>query len=67
MQKEARARIKINKLLEETGWRFLDTAEGKAKIIVEGNVKLEDLGEDFEKVKKGFVDYVLLERIVSKN
>lgn len=27
--KEARARIKINKLLEEAGWRFFDTEEGK--------------------------------------
>jgi type I restriction enzyme R subunit len=24
MQKEAKARIKINKLLEEAGWRFFD-------------------------------------------
>jgi type I restriction enzyme R subunit len=29
---EAQARIKINKLLETSGWRFEDTIEGKANI-----------------------------------
>jgi type I restriction enzyme R subunit len=61
MQKEARARLKINKLLEEAGWRFFATTEGRATVIVEGNVKLNDLGDDFEKVKNGFVDYLLLD------
>lgn len=28
--KEAKARIKINKLLEDAGWRFFDDANGKA-------------------------------------
>ena len=59
MQKEAKARIKINKLLEESGWRFFKTSEGPANIIVEPHVKLEDAGENFEKVKKGYVDYLL--------
>jgi len=31
-EKEAKARIKINKLLEEAGWRFFDTEEGKARL-----------------------------------
>lgn len=66
MNKEALARIKINKLLEEAGWRFFDTAEGKANIQLEVNVKLKQsdidaLGENFEKTKDGFVDYVLLD------
>jgi len=30
MIKEAKARIKINKLLEDAGWRFLDSAERTA-------------------------------------
>jgi type I restriction enzyme R subunit len=30
-EKEAKARIKINKLLEEAGWRFFDSPEGRAK------------------------------------
>lgn len=66
MGKEALARIKINQLLEEAGWRFFDTKEGKANIQLEPNVKLkqmdiEEMGKDFEKTKKGFVDYLLLD------
>lgn len=59
MQKEAKARIKINKLLEESGWKFFKTSDGPATIIVEPHVRLEDAGDNFEKVKKGFVDYLL--------
>ena len=33
--KEAKARIKINKLLEKAGWRFFDTEKGQANIQVE--------------------------------
>ena len=33
--KEAKARIKINKLLEEAGWRFFDDKDGKATIKLE--------------------------------
>jgi type I restriction enzyme R subunit len=61
MQKEAKARIKINKLLEEAGWRFLPSDEGRATVMVEGNVRFDDLGENFEKAKHGFVDYLLLD------
>lgn len=65
-QKEAKARIKINKLLEEAGWRFFDTPEGKANILLENNVKITEkafngIGEDFEKTKNGFVDFLLLD------
>lgn len=56
MQKEAKARLKINRLLEEKGWRLLDTPDGKANVEVETNVKLKDLGDNFEGVKEGFVD-----------
>lgn len=41
MRKEAKARLKINKLLEEVGWRLLDTPDNKANVIVEGNVHFE--------------------------
>ncbi|HON88951.1 MAG TPA: hypothetical protein P5519_08705 [Spirochaetia bacterium] len=34
-EKEAKARIKINKLLGESGWRFFDTEAGKANILSE--------------------------------
>ena len=30
MQKEAKARIKINALLQEAGWRFFDNDQGLA-------------------------------------
>ncbi|MDO8669836.1 MAG: DEAD/DEAH box helicase family protein, partial [Dehalococcoidia bacterium] len=63
--KEAKARIKINKLLEESGWRFLDSPEGKANILLENHAKLtthslDAFGEDFEKTGKGFIDFLLL-------
>jgi type I restriction enzyme R subunit len=66
MAKEARARIKINKLLEDSGWRFFDSPQGKANISLEVNAKLterslNDLGEDFEKTKNGFIDFLLLD------
>lgn len=64
--KEAKARIKINKLLEEAGWRFFDDANGPANIQLEANVKIskrqyDDFGENFEKVKNGFIDFLLLD------
>jgi type I restriction enzyme R subunit len=66
MAKEAKARIKINKLLEEAGWRFFDDGKSKANIILENNAKLtintlNDFGDDFEKTKNGFIDYLLLD------
>ena len=64
--KEAKARIKINKLLEAAGWRFFDTDEGPANIQVEANVKItqkqiDEFGENFEKARNGFVDFLLLD------
>ena len=64
--KEATARIKINRLLEESGWRFFDGEAGKANIQLEPNVKLrreqmDALGENFETAKDGFVDFLLLD------
>lgn len=63
--KEATARIKINQKLEAAGWRFFADASGTANIQLEPGVTvrkqdLDALGEDFEKVVKGFVDYLLL-------
>ena len=37
IKKEAKARIKINKLLEKAGWRFFDEKSGKANIRLEPN------------------------------
>lgn len=63
--KEAQSRIKINKLLEEAGWRLLDSPLGKANVIFESNTKItekliNELGENFEKTKEGFIDFLLL-------
>ncbi len=60
--KEASARIKINKLLEESGWRFLDGENGKANVQLEPGVILSDLGEDYENVAKGYIDFLLLDK-----
>lgn len=64
--KEAKSRIKINKLLEEAGWRLLDTAKEPANVILENYVKvthesLNEMGEDFEQTSKGFIDFLLLD------
>lgn len=40
MAKEAKARVKINKLLEESGWLLLDSPKSKANLILENHVKI---------------------------
>jgi type I restriction enzyme R subunit len=59
--KEAKARIKINKLLEEAGWSFFDSEQGRATIKLESSIKMEDMGEDFEHSKAGFIDFLLVD------
>ncbi len=59
--KEAQARIKINKFLEDAGWRFFDTEKGKATIKLESSITMDDLGEDFEHSKNGFIDFLLVD------
>jgi len=66
MQKEAKSRIKINNILQESGWRFFDDEKGSANIVLENNVKLtkkvvDELGNDFDKTKNGFIDFLLLD------
>jgi type I restriction enzyme R subunit len=65
-EKEATARIKINKLLEAAGWRFFADGTAPANIRLEPSVTikstdLDALGADFEKSTKGFVDFLLLD------
>jgi type I restriction enzyme R subunit len=64
MSSEAQARITINKLLEEAGWRLESDANGQhPNVICEHRVtkKLSgDVGRDFEHAPQGFVDYLLL-------
>jgi len=64
--KEAQARIKINRLLEEAGWRFFDDANGRANIQLEPNVKItqtdiDAFGKNFEATRDGYVDFLLLD------
>jgi type I restriction enzyme R subunit len=64
--KEAEARIKINRMLEEAGWRFLDDENGPANIQLEQHAtitkhQLDDMGEDFESTKHGYLDFMLLD------
>jgi len=60
--KEAKARIKIDKLLEESGWRFDDNEKGQASIQLESGVKYAELGDDFENEARGFIDFLLLDK-----
>ena len=67
MSSEAQARITINRMLEEAGWRFFpDSAGRRENIVCEHRVRRKvfapniDLGADFEHAPDGFVDYVLL-------
>ena len=67
MLKEAKGRIKINNLLQQSGWRFFDSSEGPTNISLENNVKitqktLDECGNDFDKTKNGFVDFLLLDK-----
>jgi len=63
---EAQARIKINRLLENAGWRFFDDENGRANIQLEQGVSItkqaiNSFGEDFEKTNKGYIDFLLLD------
>lgn len=66
LQNEAHARIKINQLLEEAGWRFFDNQIGKSNILLENHVKITEKlvdawGNDFEKTKSGSLDFLLVD------
>ena len=54
--KEAAARIKINMLLENAGWRFFADARGPADIQLEPSVAL---------TKQALKDYVSLNQFVA--
>lgn len=64
--KEATARIKVNKLLEQSGWRFFPEGTSPANIRLESSVTLKSsdldaLGANFEKTTKGYIDFLLLD------
>ena len=59
---EAKARVKIDRLLEKAGWRLLDSKKGKANVGLEGNIEIKkssEYGKDFEKTVNGKADYLL--------
>ena len=63
---EATARIKINKQLERAGWRFFPEGDKPANIRLELSVPikpshLDALGDDFERIQKGVIDFLLLD------
>ncbi len=63
---EAQARIKINNLLAEAGWRLLDSEAGTANVLLESKVKIttamiDQWGQNFEQSRKGFVDFLLVD------
>ncbi len=63
---EAKSRIRINKLLEEAGWRFFNIDSGPANIQLEQGVSItrpdiDAFGDDFEKTVKGYIDFLLLD------
>ena len=64
-KKEAAARLKINRLLEDAGWRLVDNKDSRANVDVEtrlgGDVDEHNLGQDFDNVHAGFIDYLLLD------
>ena len=53
MSKEAQARLRINKLLEESDWVLVDTETEKCNVKVE--TKIDHAGG------RGFIDYLLLD------
>ena len=59
MKKEAQARLKINKMLEDAGWRLFDDGDKKANVRTEYYSKRDKIGDDFEDTKKGFIDYFI--------
>jgi type I restriction enzyme R subunit len=66
LNKEAKARLRINDLLFRAGWRFFADDNGPANVALEAHIKLKEkdldkLGDDFEKTVHGFVDYLFLD------
>ena len=54
MSNEAEARIKINKLLEKSGWRFVSDDDGPKNVLVESSTTKSNS-------RPGSIDYLLLD------
>ena len=55
---EAKARIKINKLLEDSNWRLIDDEIGRANVDLEYSTKIK---RDKDYFKTAMLDYLLLD------
>lgn len=40
---EAAARLRINRLLEVSGWRYFDDKDGPANVVLEPNTKITEM------------------------
>lgn len=56
-EKEAEARIKINKLLEKAGWRLCDDENGRKNVDLEHSTRVQKS----DKETGGAIDYLLLD------
>lgn len=64
MVKEAKARIKINKLLESAGWRFFDNEEGKANILLESNTTFQLINDENPPIIKKSLPSLILQQLI---
>jgi len=67
VNKEAIARVKTNKFLEYSGWRFFNNKKYPANIRFESNVmfarkSINAFGHDFEKTEHAVIDFLLLRK-----
>jgi type I restriction enzyme R subunit len=65
-EKEAKARVIINKLLEGAGWKFFGDKTGPANILLENYVtitqsEIDAWGNDYEKTSGGSLDFLLVD------
>ena len=66
MAKEAKARIKINKLLESACWRFFDNEEGKANILLEFNTTFQLINDENPQIINKSLPSLILQQIISE-
>jgi type I restriction enzyme, R subunit len=59
--KEAKARIKINNLLIQSGWVLDETSTTRANVHFESGVDIKSVGDNYENSSKGYIDYLLLD------
>ncbi|WP_413854636.1 type I restriction enzyme HsdR N-terminal domain-containing protein, partial [Candidatus Ruminimicrobium bovinum] len=55
---EAKVRLKINKLLEQSGWKLLDDEKGRANVDVEYSTKIKRNDNEY---KHALLDYLLFD------